>query len=326
VTDAGLAKLAGLSNLKSLTLKCGICISDVGLLQIGNLSTLEDLNLDLDDPTNATIDLSGLSTLVVAYDRPIRGRALECLGELKRLKSLTLVGDAALSDVAVSRLCELQNLKSVAIKAKVGIADGALAQLGRLTALETLLLDCGSGDETDVGLEKLSGLLKLKKLELRLGPNVSDSGLAHLNDCPNLQRLKLHLNDRVEGDRLATLERLKYLELDYKTRSDDTSSFRLHLPLNVEDLVVHGPTGLTNEDLAGLASLAKLGQLDLFWCNQITDEGFENLKRLSQLKQLGIHWCGQSPNTGPPSLGPSLPSCKISISTGGGSFGFWNRF
>jgi hypothetical protein len=325
VTDAGLNKLAGLSNLKSLNLKCGIGISDVGLLQIGKLSALEDLGLDLDDATNATIDVSGLSPLVVAYDKPIRGSALGCLGELKRLKSLNLVGGVALTD-ALSRLREPKGLRSVAIHSKVGITDGALAQLGRLTALETLILDCGQGSETDAGLAKLNNLVKLKKLELHLGSSVSDSGLAHLKDCPSLQRLKLHLNDRVSGDSLSTLERLKYLELDYKPRTDRATLFVLHSPSNIEDLVVHGPTGLTDEDLAGLAGLAELQHIDLFRCNQITNEGFENLKQLSQLKQLGIHWCGQSPNGDSPLLSPSLPGCEISISTGGGTFGFWSRF
>lgn len=326
VTDAGLTNLARLSNLKSLSLKCGLRISNLGLAQIGHLSKLEYFDLDLDDATNATIDFFDPPALCVAYDKPIRGRSLECLRNLKQLESLKITGNAALGDACLTGLCELPNLKLIAFKAGDGVTDSAIEQLGRVSRLETLTLDCGHGSETDAGLAKLLGLSSLSKLELRLGPAVSDTGLASLTDCRSLQRLKLHLNDRVTGEGIAKFKRLKYLELDWKTRDEKAPPCRLHVPETVEDLLIHGSRGFADEDLAGLVGLTKLRQLDLFSCQMITDEGLEHLNRLGQLKELGIHWCDLTTDGGITKLRTSLPNCKIKVSAGGGGFGFWNRF
>jgi hypothetical protein len=323
VTDAGLAELTGLSNLKSLTLKCGLQISDIGLAHIGKLSKLESLGLDLDDASIATIDLANSPNSSVASDRSTRGRALVSLGQLKRLKSLAVNGNAALMDDALSRLHEIHDLETLAIRAKDGVTDSTLAHLGKLTSLEMLRLDCGSGNETDKGMASLSGLLNLKKLEVRVGPNVSDVGLASLNACPCLSRLKLHLNDHVTGDGLAKLERLRYLELDYKTRTQDAPPSRLRVSTNVQDLVIHGSTGLADEDLAGLEGLADLRRLDLFYCEHLTNKGLWHLRLLPQLRELGVYWCVQTYDG---DLRDSLPNCKITMERGGGSFGFWSRF
>jgi hypothetical protein len=326
VSDAGLAHLSRLHKLKSLTLKCGLGVTDRGLATLANLSSLEQLGLDLDNASNVTVELIDLSWFDVSYDKPIRGRSLARLGALKRLTSLGINGNAALNDECLSHLPEIPGLKSLRIQATTGLTDSAVAHLAELKVIQTLILDCGSGRETDAGVASLARLSGLKKLAFALGPAVSDVGLATLNSCPNLQRLKLHLNNRITGDGLARLERLKYLELDHKTRSDDAPPIRLRLPAKLDDLVVHGGAGLTDEDLDAVAALSELRRLDLFWCEKVSDGGLDHLKALSQLKELGIHWCARTTDAKVAELRTSLPNCKITVSSGGGSFGFWNRF
>ena len=128
------------------------------------------------------------------------------------------------------------------------------------------------------------------------------------------------------GDGLARLERLKYLELDFKTRTREAPPIQLGLPSELDDLVIHGGVGLTDDDLNAVAALHGLHQLDLFWCENVSDKGLEHLKTLAQLNDLGIHWCTGTTRTKAAELRNSLPNCKISVLTGGGEFRIWNRF
>ena len=312
VSDAGLARLSRLTNLRSLRLKRGLMVTDRGLAALAKLSSLEHLNLDLDD--------------AVPRDRQIRGHALSRLGELTRLTTLEIDGNAALNDECLSNLRRISGLTSLTIKATAGLTDRAAAYLAESKALQTLILVSKRGRQTNAGMASLAELSGLKKLEIALGPSVTDDGLAALNACPKLQRLKLHLNDRVTGEGLAAFGNLRYLELDFKAKSADAPPTRLRLPTELEDLVIHGYAGLSDDELSVLVALNKLHQLDLFWCEKASDKALMHLRSLTQLSQLGIYWCDRVTDAGIAGLRTALPNCNITVSKGSGTFVFWSRF
>lgn len=312
VTDSGLAQLARLPKLKGLDLDCGPQITNAGLAVLGRLSNLEGLSLELDANSEP--------------EQPERAYNLAFLGDLKHLRRLSVSGDEAVADTTLSGLIKIPGLQSLAITAKRGITDTSLAHLAALPALEALYLDCSSGNETDRGLAKLAAAPKLRKLEIRLGPDVSDPGIEQLNSYPSLRRIKLHLNDRVTGATIGNLLKLEYLDLDFKSRSAEAPPFQLALPTDLEDLVIHGANGPFDNELAVLKALAKLHNLDLFWCGGVTDDGLKHIQRLPQLKHLTIGWCGQVTDKGISDLRASLPNCEVYAPKGGGAFGLEDRF
>ena len=122
------------------------------------------------------------------------------------------------------------------------------------------------------------------------------------------------------------------MELELKTRTEGAPPLQLRALANVEDLVIHGSAtnhlafSLTDDDLAGLAELVKLRQLEFFWCRDLTDSGLEHLKRLTWLNDLGINWCERTTAGGIAGLRTALPNCKITELKGGGAIGYNVRF
>ena len=195
----------------------------------------------------------------------------------------------------------------------------AFANVEKLTHTQKLVLLCFDNHETDAGLAHLAHMPNLTWLELRLGPEVSDTGLESLSTCTSLQRLRLLVNDRITGDGLRIIEQLKYLELDLATRSASAPPLRLQLPADIEILEINGPAtqqagGLTDEDLAGLVGLTKLRQLRITSCTRLTDKGLEHLKQLQSLRGLEILGCTGLTSAGSAGLRAALPNCKDAYS------------
>jgi hypothetical protein len=173
VTDGDLQNLETLSQLRELMLD-ETKISDAGLSHLSGLKELRVLSLAGD--TNLTdaglIHLAGLTNLqkLALYTVPITGTGfvqLENMSNLKGLKNLSKLTSLAFIDANNTQ-----------------VTDAGLSYLIGLTNLEFLALSYTS----DVGLERLVGLGKLKRLSA-VGTNITDVGMRSIAKMTSLENL-----------------------------------------------------------------------------------------------------------------------------------------
>jgi internalin A len=159
VTDAGLAHLAGLSELRTLLCSGTPGLTDAGLAHLAGLKRLETLWIEA--PTG------------------IEGSGMAHLAGLRRLKFLCVHNE---TDAGLPKLTRLTGLRRLFISVPK-VTDESLAQLAHLTSLEELAFGGESG--SDAGMSKLRSLTNLKILQLH-GPWFSDAGLAPVSEMDHL--------------------------------------------------------------------------------------------------------------------------------------------
>jgi hypothetical protein len=155
VTDAGVAHLKDLKELRELDL--GECkrITDVGLAYIKDLKELRKLNLSWCD----LITDAGL-----AY-----------LKDLKELRKLDFMRCLRITDAGLAYVKDLRELKELDLSLCRRITDAGVAYLKDLKELRELdLRFCEL--ITDVGLAYLKDLKELRKLKFSMSPRITDEG------------------------------------------------------------------------------------------------------------------------------------------------------
>ncbi len=154
VTDADLAKVAGLAELQSLAFEGTPQLTDQGMMHLTRLSKLQRLSLRGTGVTDAGLaNLSGLT-------------------ELQHLS----LGGTRVTDSGLVHLTSLKRLAWLWLD-KTQVTDAGLDRLTNLTDLEVLVLD--ETRVTDAGLIRLAGFTKLKWLNLDR-TRVSDQGVRDL--------------------------------------------------------------------------------------------------------------------------------------------------
>lgn len=160
MTDAGLSRLEGLTDLQLL------CLPDT---QVGN---------------NGLAHLKGMGQLwmLILWKTKVGDSGLSHLKGLTRLRTLDL-SDTEVTDAGLEHLEKLANLEGLSL-AGTRVTDAGLIHLKGLTRLRALLLDNTTvGDE---GLAHLKGLVGLRTLQVSRA-SVSDAGLAELRKAlPNV--------------------------------------------------------------------------------------------------------------------------------------------
>lgn len=167
VTDAELAPLSGITELRFLRIDRRTLITDAGLVHLKPLEKLERLSLIETSVTDAgLIHLKGLT-------------------ELRRLNlSGTQVTGTGLVHLRMLRKLEELNLSSTQVT-----NEGLARLLKSLPVLRELNL--WNTQVTDAGLVHLTGLTNLEHLSLN-NTSVSDAGLVHLKGLTNLEYLSLN--------------------------------------------------------------------------------------------------------------------------------------
>jgi len=210
ISDAGIATLAPLTNLRELHLMGAPGLTDEGLARIASLGALE--TLDIPGGTRITID--GL-------------RHLNALTNLKRLHIGEVQPGEAVLDFAA--LTQVEDLSIQARRDRPGLTDADLASLARLRSLKKLQL-CNH-TIGDAGLAHLAGLTSLSMLNLS-GGYVTDNGLRHLAGLRRLHHLTLDGDVTDRGLRhLESLKHLGYLNLRTRNRPSDSALGRLRQAL-----------------------------------------------------------------------------------------------
>lgn len=162
-TDAGLARVNGLGDLRNLLLDGPF--RDQGIAQLTKLSQLKSLSL-----LGTSVTESGLADL---------------LARLPNLEDLHVEGEQ-FGDVSLASVATLSRLRRLTLS--IAATDAGLAQLGSLRQLRKLNLNGNA--YSDAAMERLKELPTIESLYLNT-PNLSDEGLRQLAALPSLRELTL---------------------------------------------------------------------------------------------------------------------------------------
>ena len=207
ITDAGLAHLKGLTELRFLGLSGGE-ITDAGLRHLGALSKLEIVNLeDLRCGDAGLAHLAGkpLTNLVVT-NCPITDAGLAVVKALPAL-SLVYLNNVPITDAGLAHLESARRLRTLNLGGTRATDTGVLVAL-RGKSLKQLIL--GPECSSDAVLATLRPMQELNRLSVS-GSQVTDAGLVHLAGVRNLSTLSLS-GTRVTDEGLLRLKDLPQLE------------------------------------------------------------------------------------------------------------------
>ena len=168
------------------------------------------------------------------------------------------------------------------------VTDDTLAALGQLDRLEDLRL--WKMPVTDAGVPHLSGLSRLRNLELYQCPAVTDTGLSHLRTLTNLRTLHLYRTS-VTGTGLAALsgnQSLESLSLSESNLTDaGLAQIGRHWKNSLQTLSFDNCPGVSDTGTAHLSGMVRLRSL-YFYGTPITDAGLAHIAGLTDLENLGI--------------------------------------
>ncbi len=188
VTDAGLAKLAGLTDLKKLGLPPAA--TDGGIAKLAPLTKLEELYIGESKITGtglAKLTLPALVTLDASRSK-FGDEGLAALSNSKNLQRLIL-RNTATTDKGLTNLSGLSKLTYLDLRS-TAVSDTGLASLSGLQSLQHLDLSNSSEKITDAGLERLADLKEMRSLWLSRSA-VSDKGFDSLKQIRALHELSL---------------------------------------------------------------------------------------------------------------------------------------
>ena len=248
LTDAAVALIGKLPQLRELNLSSCASLSDAALHHLAGVSTLQLLQLEaLPKVTDAGVQhlekLPSLRWLSLAGCTHLKGpgfaTSLSRLGS--RLHRLDLSKVACLDDDALSALSSaLTELRALRLGWCYRLTSRALTSLANLPRLTAL--DLAHTRLDDAALCQLSQCLtRLRELSLR-GCAVSDAGLARCRGFSRMESLSLRTCEVGNGcvSALQAMPRLKALDLGF--------------------------TDVTDEGLLGLHPLSRLTALNLDSC------------------------------------------------------------
>lgn len=202
----------------------------------------------------------------------------------EKLQSLTVEGPG-ITEALVPRIAALANLTSLALRNTL-IGDKGIAQLTGLRKLKIIELPAAT-QVHDAAMESLAKMSELRAVRL-VGDNVTDAGVARLMELPHLTELDVRNCRGVtrKGIELAAAKKtLRVLKIGGPKIGDDVLK------------VVAGMTNLTGLSLdnsfvtdAAVARLDKLPleDLTLYQCPNVTDKGLEVLSSYGNLERLTL--------------------------------------
>ncbi len=332
LSDRSLEHIRSLKALEELNLSHNADITDAGVAQLSTLDNLRCLHLDKLGPTglSALKDLTHLERLVVrvyvfSADRP-------AFSDLRSVKWLEVYGVADDNgrqvglpenlrrlDVSLTSLDKL-NLKSAPHLMHVGLDLGSpsarrqrlvdahsLRALPRLT--ELTLVDVTDQDMSavagrkslrslslesvcsatigDSGLKALTGLHELESLRIANALNATDSGMDALGTLANLRRLELMNIPEVSVKgltKIGQLKPLRALSLTPTYSGETTKEFVDSLVMRIQGMseleelsLTHVEENLTDKAMSQLTTLKRLRVLDITGCSGYTDEALASV-------------------------------------------------
>jgi hypothetical protein len=329
LTDAGLAHIAAVKTLWTLSLPHCARITDAGLARLAD--SLPELSLlflpywgafgDRNDAKLECLERFG-SLKILLLDGCGGEHASEWPARIARIPGLDLLSVRRCPWIRGGGLAPLAKAPHLSSLVAGPLDDGDLAPIRSFSSLESLILE-NCPDLTGAGLVSVAGVRTLESLFLSDCPRLDT--LAPLEGLPSLAHLSLVGCPALADEDLAVLagrEDLESLVLTGCTGITDAGLAHLAGPkglthldlgaLRVEDSTeYHPPCRVTDAGLAHLAGLARLEHLDLSGIRftfqgcrtreqgplvvdepgRVTDEGLETISRLRSLRRLCLCHC-----------------------------------
>jgi hypothetical protein len=275
ITDAGLRHIAGLGELRTVSLFDDRGLTDAGVAHLAGLTKLRTLALDNAGLTDAGLAhlgrMTDLETLMLQGTR-VTGPGLAHLGRMPNLKKLYTPADEV-GMAHIGRLTGLQELYAYDTRSPTP-GDG-LARIAGLRGLRVLV--AGRSHCSDAGLARIAGLSNLTDLDVG-GDRVTDAGLAVITGFKSLQVLNV-TRSKVTDQGLAsltTLLRLRHLDLQDSERVSDAGMLHVKALGGLQVLGLGG-TSVGDAGLAPLTESKSLGRLVVG--RRVSDRGIEAVRQ-----------------------------------------------
>jgi ankyrin repeat protein len=298
MTDAVLARIAGIDHVTRLNLGGSRELTDEGLLNLARMPQLQHLDLS-EYPGGKLTD-----------------RGLEVLRHLPNLRAFEMTWQAGISDAGVANLRFCERLERVNLMGSP-TGDGAMEALqgkprlhylssGRLVTDAGLahlqnfpLLKNWAGDEearahllidgpfSDQGLASLAGLEGVFELDLFWHVSgITPDGFAHLIHLPNLASLAC--DGELSGDaamrHIAALPRLRRLRVQ-ETAATDEGWVELSRSKSIEGIWGRDCSNLGSRGFIALSKMPALRSLGVS-CKNVADEALSTLPDFPALCEL----------------------------------------
>ncbi len=255
VTDDALAELAGMTELRQLSL-ARTKVTGAGLKHLTKLTKLEKLDLEgvrvSDGGLAALAPLTGVTDLNLRHPtgNELTDAGLRHLKAMTGLRVLNLGGAKKVTGSGFAELTCLPKLEILQLSGS-GVTDANLAHLAACAELRVLEIE--NTKLQGSGLSHLKGCTRLTRLSIRLAP-IDDKGYEAIAELTQLHALKLPRGAKTSA--LAPLKALKNLdELDLIETSigrDGETHLRQMKQLRLLTL----SSGLSGSDL-GVSALRK---------------------------------------------------------------------
>ncbi len=263
--DLSLAPLVGCKQLAKLDLSGSKDVDDSWIEPLGELTSLEELNLTSSSVSDEGIEfltmLPKLKILTLEKCKKFTGVCFDDFPDDHPLEELNLrysgLNDEGLA--ACKKFTQLKKLLLFQNPAVIGPGFSCLSDLDSLT-----LLSCPGTRITDDHLKLLDGIKTLEIIWLYSCKKVSGRGLDYLTQSKDVFRISLNHCGRIDSSDLATIAKFKNLK-------------DLHL----------GDTRIRADGIKHLEGLEKLERLNLGENIWLDDSAFEDFN-LPKLKSISL--------------------------------------
>lgn len=301
ITDKGMECLRPLRSLRALEFNQEPFVGNRGLAVLGDLPSLEYLDLDTGVTDAGLTQLGRVASLRWLRIRTGRvwGVGLGELARLPRLERLCLWGEIGISDRHIQYLEGLTHLKSLTLWGVAGgLTDASCASISRIKNLEELHFIMTSPRFTPAGVAHLKAVKRLREIDLGhvwsgpQGTSYGDEVARCLADMPGLESIQGMAYLSAEGVKtLATLPNLKRLDIALKDHlqgyDGPTGLSHLSKAKTLEELRFSGGKSLSDADVIELESMINLRRLFIA-SSEMTDRGMVSIGKLRRLERLSL--------------------------------------
>jgi hypothetical protein len=216
----------------------------------------------------------------------------EFLLDLQEMGSLRVMmfGRGVLQDAAVERVGGIRGLTELRFFDNEELTAEGYKHLAALANLEKFEVS-NQDSLNDACLEFVASLPKLKTLEVRTCPNITNDALRAIGKASSIEIVRLDTH-AISDDGLKHLAGLTALQILALKNTSVAGPGLVHLvglgKLSHLDLA---STPLTDDGLQHVPKMARLSELDLANCDRITDEGLRHLAKHPRLLTLSLENC-----------------------------------
>lgn len=299
-------------------------LTDKGLLQLSNLSSLEIAKLDnchsiQGRGTAIFANSHRLHTLSMSHCRRLSDEAIASISHLSSLEALSLAGCRCLTDRSLFAIGNMESLTKLDLSQCDLITDYGLAELESCRNIEELLLGwCRSLTDdgidllvnhperhntlrvlslarvpiTDAGIKSIGLLLSLEELDLNGCSNISSSALGNsLSKMTKLERLDVsYCPGILRSSWQGKINSLKILDACYSAVRDSHITRLTYLPnleeLNLDSCPVGGDSAISHLETC-CPNLTSLDLAD----TELSDLGMVHISKFSALQRLSLFYC-----------------------------------